>query len=495
MPIRIRLALVFAIGTAALLAGGGLSFAHVMSGSLRASVAATLRVQASAITRAMERSEADAGDSGAADEHATGAGAQVTLPASVPPAMAAAMAAAAPDVSLSQVIGPAGKPLATAGRQAPAALLSPGQLAAARLGPLLGEHRFPGTAAPDLLLAQPIRDWPGTVVVVGASLATVDDAVNRVRLALAIGGPVMVAAAGLGAWLLAGAALAPVTRMRRQAAAIAGTDDDAMLAVPGSRDEVAALARTLNDLLLRLQSALSRQRGFVAVASHELRTPLAVLRAELELAEQPGGSEPELRVALRTASAETDRLIRLTENLLLLARSDEGTPVVALSVRDVAPVATASAGAFAAAARQREIGIHVDVAPGLRAALDDFRFRQVLDNLLTNALRFAPPGSAVRVSGKASGDTVVIEVTDSGPGFPPGFIPRALERFSRGDDSRNRRDGGAGLGLAIVRTLVAAHGGWVELGNRSPAGARVRIVLPAPDPVSSAPNSGPGCWH
>lgn len=495
MPIRTRLALLSAIGTAALLTGGGLGFASVLGGSLRDSMAATLRIQAGAVIRAVERSHADATDVGAAEDQRAAADGGGAAPVSVSPAEAAAMATAVPDLGLSQLIGPAGTPLVTIGRPATPSLLSYQQLAVARRGQWLGERLFPGAAAPDLLLAEPVPDWRGTVVVVSTSLAAVHAARNRVRLALAIAGPVAVALAGLCAWLLAGAALVPVSRMRRQAAAIADTDTDAMLAVPATRDEIANLALTLNALLLRLRSALGRQRGFVAAASHELRTPLAVLRAELELAEQPGGSESELRAALRTAAAETDRLIRLAENLLLLARVDEGKPVVALSVRDLEPMARASAGAFAATANQRGVTIDVDVVPGLRAALDDIRFRQVLDNLIANALRFAPPGSAVRVRGRATGRAVVIEVTDAGPGFPLDFIPRAAERFSRADDSRNRRDGGAGLGLAIVKTLVDAHHGDFEVGNGAPAGAWVRITLPPPEPLSSPSNPGPEGWN
>ncbi len=467
MPVRIRLGLLFALVTAVLIGAGGFVFVSKLTASLRGSLAATLQVRAAATVKALPE-----GDTG--DQKDSG-GSPRTSP------LRATRSCLTPGVdSLSQVIGPAGTALPQAGTCNGQPLLAGTDLATARRAVLVTEVPSAQGAAPMLLYAEPVRRRPGTVVVTGASLSTVDAAAWEVTKTLAIVGPIAVLLAGLAAWLLAGAALAPVTRMRRQAAEISARDQDAFLSVPRSRDEIAALASTLNGLLSRLQGALSQQRGFVASAGHELRTPLSALRAELELADHPDRSRADLAAAIRAATADTDRIIRLAENLLLLARSDDGRPVVALRTMSIGAVLGPCAAGFAGLAAAQEVTIDSEVTDGLTADLDELRFRQVADNLLANALRFSPPGSTVVLRARPDGPAVLIEVLDEGPGFPADFLPRAFDRFSRPDDSRSRQDGGAGLGLAIVRALVEAHHGTVTVGNRPGGGAWARVVLPGP---------------
>jgi two-component system OmpR family sensor kinase len=217
-----------------------------------------------------------------------------------------ARSARQPD-TLIQVIGPAGTLLDASGPGSGQPVLSQAELAQARRAELVVQRPVPGGEAPMLLLAMPAADARGTVVIAGSSLDTVDQALSGAEAGLLVGGPVVVVLAGLGAWLLAGAALAPVERMRRQAAEISDHDVDAVLSVPGTRDELAALARTLNEMLARLHQALSRQRGFLAVAGHELRTPLAVLKGEVDLALQPRRSRAELRAGGRRRRARVGR--------------------------------------------------------------------------------------------------------------------------------------------------------------------------------------------
>jgi signal transduction histidine kinase len=250
--------------------------------------------------------------------------------------------------------------------------------------------------------------------------------------------------------------------------------------VPRTRDEVAALAGTMNDLLLRLRRALARQRAFVADASHELRTPFAVLQGELELAGRPGRTKAELSAAVASAAEEAGRLTRITDDLLLLARGDEDKLSLRPERTDIAALLAASAERSGTRARAAGTSFRVDAAAGLTAVVDAGRVRQAVDNLLDNALRFAPPGTQVALSAEVMGGSLVIEVGDSGPGFPPEFLPHALERFRRPDHDRARSAGGAGLGLAIVQAIALAHGGRAVAGNRPEGGAAVRLEIPQP---------------
>jgi len=334
----------------------------------------------------------------------------------------------------------------------------------------------------------PAESGARVLVVVATGTDVSDAAVERAGSALLLGGPPAVLLAGIGAWLLAGAALRPVERMRRQTAEISEKDLDRRLAVPSTRDEIAALGTTMNALLARLQDALERERGFVADAGHELRTPLAILRTELELAARPGRSRDDLVAAVAAAGQETDRLIRLAEDLLLLARADNHQPIVRAGPVVLADLLAAAARGAAARCEPRGVTVELDAAgipPVVEADAD--RLRQAVDNLLDNATRHAPPGStvAVRVS-RPRAAAVAVEVADRGPGFPPAFLPHAFERFHRAEAARSRDGGGTGLGLSIVRAIAEAHGGTATAANRPDGGAVVTVELPlaaAPAPL------------
>jgi signal transduction histidine kinase len=306
------------------------------------------------------------------------------------------------------------------------------------------------------------------VVVVGTRLETVDNAVDRVEVGLAIAGGPLVLLAGIAAWVVAGAALAPVERMRRQVAGMSEEDIRGNMAVPRTRDELAHLAATMNDLLGRVRDARERERRFVAEAGHELRTPLAILRGELELANRPGRSREELTEAVTVAGEETDRLVRLAEDLLFLARGDaagldlRGEEVVLGEV--VGRAVEASSGRAA----ERGVSIDIDVDPDSVAWVDADRLRQSIDNLLDNALQFSPSGGHVAVRAGVSEGRMRLEVVDDGPGFPIDFLPHAFERFARADESR-AQGRGSGLGLAIVASIASAHGGTVSAGVGCPS--------------------------
>jgi signal transduction histidine kinase len=237
---------------------------------------------------------------------------------------------------------------------------------------------------------------------------------------------------------------------------------------------VARLAETLNEMLARLEAGLDRERRFVADASHELRTPLALLQTELELALRRPRSAPELERALRSAAAETDRLARLADNLLVLARADEGRVALHRAPVLVGALLDEVAGRFAPRAREAGRTIEVDAPADLLVVADAHRVEQAVGNLVANALEHGR--GAIRLEARGPDGRVELHVVDEGPGFPPAFLPRAFERFSRADEARSGE--GAGLGLAIAETIAAAHGGRAGAANREGAGADVWLSLP-----------------
>src|SRR5258708_2343509 len=222
-----------------------------------------------------------------------------------------------------------------------------------------------------------------------------------------------------------------------------------MLPVPRARDEISRLAVTLNHMLERLHLAIEHERRFVADASHELRTPVALLRTELELALRRPRSEEELKRALRSALEETERLSRLADDLLLLARAEQGPMPVRRERVELDPLLETVARRFLA--RGAEAGRAVRAEPSsLSVDADPTRIRQALDNLVDNALTYG--AGEVTLLAREDGSSVELHVVDRGAGFHDAFLGRAFDRFSRADEARGR--GGAGLGLSIVELIA-----------------------------------------
>jgi signal transduction histidine kinase len=346
-------------------------------------------------------------------------------------------------------------------------LLDAGELRLARRHPLYSNRPpLPGLDEPSRLLAVPV----GTrVLVVGATRQDRTETLASFRDELLIAGPIALLLASLVGYGLAGLSLQQVESMRRRAAAISAETPGERLPVPPSGDELERLGTTLNEMLDRLEAALERERGFVADAGHELRTPLALLRTELELAARQAASEAELRAAVDAASRETERLSQLAEDLLLIARADRGRLPLRVEEVDVDELFASVASRFdwrARVARQPADGLHVQA--------DRLRLEQALGNLIDNALRHG--GGAVELAAREQDGTIELHVRDGGAGFPDGFLDRAFDRFARADPARG--GGGAGLGLAIVRTIALAHGGSAHATNRPPEGADVWLALP-----------------
>jgi len=344
----------------------------------------------------------------------------------------------------------------------------------------------------------PVGSGREALVAVGTHTGIADDAIERVQAGLIVMGPIAAVAAGVAAWFLAAAALHPVEQMRREAATISEHDPDRRLAVPATRDEVAALGTTMNHLLDRLHVALERDRRFMADAGHELRTPLAILRAELELGARPGRGQEALHTAVVEAGVETDRLIRLAEDLLLLARADNRQPI--LQLRSTSLPELLATATRRGRSRDRTPPVRIQCPGDLRVTVDPDRMLQAIGNLLDNADLHTAPGTPVTLTAAFEAGTVVqsgtvvqpgtvvIDVADAGPGLPEDFLPQAFERFRRAERSRSRNTGGTGLGLSIVRVIAEAHGGTASIDNGPEAGARATIRLPVP--VRTKPTAG-----
>jgi signal transduction histidine kinase len=283
-----------------------------------------------------------------------------------------------------------------------------------------------------------------------------------------------------GYWV-ASRALRPVEAMRARAAGISGAPPGGRLPIPEAHDELRRLGETLNDMLARIDAAIAHERAFVDDASHELRTPLTILTTELELARRGSRTAEELRAAIVSAEAEAARLTALADDLLVIARLDQGAPALATGPLDVADLLEGARDRVAGAAGRA--GREVDVAEdtGLQVVGDPASLRRALHNLADNAL--AHGEGTIELSARRRDGVVELHVEDRGPGLGATFLPTAFERFSREDAARSGE--GSGLGLSIARAVARAHGGDAHLANRPGGGADAWIVLPAePEPLS-----------
>lgn len=383
-----------------------------------------------------------------------------------------------PDEAFAQVLDVRGRLLdATAGVSG-AALLTPAQATAATRARF---STMPASARDDprRLLAVPstVGGQP-RIVVVGQTLGDREDALHRLLVAeILVGGAALVLTSAAG-WMLAGAALRPVERMRARAARLAEVGGRDLLPVPGTGDELSRLAETLNSLLAHQQAALDREHRFVDDASHELRTPLAVLKAELDLALSRPRTANELLETVRTSAGETDRLVRLAEDLLVLARVRErGLPLRYQPVDLPELLASAVAPLVAQAADDgRELRIE---APQQPVEVDPDRVRQAVLNLVENALHHGL--GDITLSAAVVREGVLIEVHDQGPGFADSIGASAFEPFRRGRPG-SRPEGGAGLGLTIVKAVADAHGGSVST-YADADGTGVRLLVPPAAPT------------
>jgi len=315
-------------------------------------------------------------------------------------------------------------------------------------------------------------DGPLTVVL-GRSLEGVGETRREVAGLLAVGVPLLLLVVGFVTWSVAGRVLAPVDAIRREVEAISVKELHRRVPDPPGRDEIARLASTMNSMLERLEKAAVRERRFVSDASHELRSPVAAIRQQAEVAL----SHPDRTTMEELAGIvleEDVRLQRIVEDLLLLTRVDEGTLQLRKAPVDLDDLMFEEAARLRATTRLRIDSAGVSAG---RVIGDRGRLERLLRNLTDNAARHA--ASEIRLGLRGDDGQVVLEVNDDGPGVPVGKREAVFERFTRLDDARDRQHGGAGLGLAIVAEIAAAHGGSASVSDAPSGGARFLVVLPA----------------
>jgi two-component system OmpR family sensor kinase len=241
---------------------------------------------------------------------------------------------------------------------------------------------------------------------------------------------------------------------------------------------MARLVETLNDMLARIEQSFEAQRRFTADASHELRSPLSRLRAELEVTLRRPRERARYEEALRSCLSEVERLSRMTDELLMLARLDAGGPPEALRPVDLTAILHEAGKRLAPEALRRNVALVMDIPSELAVNVSPAALSHVVANLLDNAVKFSPLGSEVRVGVAIEGSAVVVAVTDTGPGIPEDEIPQLFERFFRGSAARHMEAPGVGLGLAICRALVEGQGGKISVNSARGSGATFRIWLP-----------------
>ena len=339
-------------------------------------------------------------------------------------------------------------------------------------------------------------------VQVTQSLDVVNDQLNRLLAALALATPILLALATGGGVFLAGRALAPIDRITRTAGAIGASNLAGRLGLTPRDDEVGRLAATFDDMLARLEHAfaqqeraMAQQRQFAADASHELRTPLTIIKGDLDVLLRRRRTPDEYEEIVRGVDDEVTRLGRLVEDLLTLARADSGQAELAREFIYLDALVDDVATGVRRLATTRRVGVETWLGRDVAVIGDPARLRQLVLNLLGNAVKYTPADGLVRVTLTGEAGWARLEIADTGIGITPKDLPHVFDRFFRADKARTHAEGGTGLGLAIARWSAEAHGGRIDARSQPDEGSTFTVTLPlAPtDPEGegvSAPAGG-----
>lgn len=331
-----------------------------------------------------------------------------------------------------------------------------------------------------MISATPLDTRSGRYLIeLGASLEPVETVEEHLLGLLGLLLPVLVVCAASGGYLLVGWALRPVDRISQSAEQMAVQDVEARLPVVPSGDAIERLSISLNHMLARLRESMQTSRRFLADASHELRTPLAVVKGELQevVRTSPIASE-EVRDRLGSVLEEVARLEHLVSGLLVLSRLDVGEAQREWLEVDLADLSAGTAEQMRLMAEDRGIQLQTQHLQPMVVRGDRARLKQVIVNLLDNAIRFTPRGGSVTLATLQNDQHRILEIQDTGVGIPASALPYIFDRFYRVDQARSREDGGAGLGLSIVRSIVAAHHAEIEVDSETGRGSRFRIKFP-----------------
>jgi heavy metal sensor kinase len=341
-------------------------------------------------------------------------------------------------------------------------------------------RRQPIAAAPAMLIAAERVEAGGAsyLVEVGTSASPVEAMFRHLLLLLGLGLPLVALLAASGGYLLIRWTLRPVDQIAGKAEQITQLNLSERLPVPSTGDEFESLSLALNRMITRLDDAFLNSKRFVADASHELRTPLTILRGELESLVGEGGVPAPYRERIGGLLEEVERLSMIVERLFALSRLDAGEAQAEWVRFDLAELATTTAGQMTLLAEDRRIAVTCDAGSPVMVDGDRSRLKQVVVNLLDNAIKYTPEGGAVRLRVHAAQGLAVLEVIDTGVGIPPEDLPRVFNRFFRVNGTRSRHPEGAGLGLAIAESICSANHGEIEVESVLNKGSCFRVKLP-----------------
>jgi heavy metal sensor kinase len=327
------------------------------------------------------------------------------------------------------------------------------------------------------------------VVQVARSLESYDHEMGELLLALLLTGPLTLVVALGGGYFLARRALAPVDRMTETANRIEVKRLDQRLEVANPTDELGRLAKTLNGMLDRLEKSFREMRRFTADASHELRTPISVIRTEAEVALNKPVSDDDNQNLLSNILEECERLTWITDQLLTLSREDAGITQFRREPVDVGGLVRDVAETMRPLADAKNLCVEIAANGAAVVAGDADRLKQVVYNLLHNAIKYTPHSGRVNLAVERPGENILLAVHDTGVGIAPEHLPHVFERFYRVDKARTRAEGGTGLGLSIVDSIVAAHGGCVEIQSQPNEGTTVTVSFPSHRSTEQEPQS------
>ena len=341
------------------------------------------------------------------------------------------------------------------------------------------QERLDG-AYPLLVFALPYTSGTGTkyVIETGASLVPIERVLYSLLKMLVLITPLILAGAAFGGHFLMARPLRPLVALTEQAERIGTHEMGERLPVIATGDEMERLSLSLNRMISRLEDSLNHNRRFSADVSHELRTPLTILRGELEQVVQRPNLPAEMREVMGSALEEISRMSKIVENLLAIARLDSGTDGMNRQNVDLSKLAQWTVDQMHLLAEEKHIGMHCQPAESALVLADPARMKQVLVNLLDNAIKYTQAGGAITVAVGVAQRKVVLEVSDTGIGIPPESLPNVFERFYRSDKARSRESGGTGLGLSIVQAICHAHEGTVTIHSVEGLGTTVRVELP-----------------
>jgi heavy metal sensor kinase len=395
-----------------------------------------------------------------------------------------------------RLLDQAGLPLCEpCGNRGVAPPIKPDMLAQARRQGVVLETVEYGDACSMRLMTVPVTPGEGGMFLQsGSAMCAVRGPLQAMRLLFLVVGPLALLAVAAAGWLVAGRVLAPVEKLTRAMRSINVQNLSQRLPVGRGRDEISHLAETFNAMLARLEESFRKIKQFSGDASHELRTPLTILKGETEVALRWAKQPEEFRKIFESNMEEIDRMSRIIDDLLLLAKSEGGEKpleIRELSLSDLLQ-ALYMQGRSLAEANGIELVLRPEVTEEVRIRGDELRLRQVFLNLISNAVKYTPKGGRVEIVLSLAGDEAVVAVSDTGIGIPEEHLPHIFDRFYRIDKARNREDGGTGLGLAIVDSFVQAHEGRITIASTPGKGSTFTVYLPVRGPQDSRPDLNAG---